>query len=321
MYAFSKKKSFKIFQSQVEIMSRLQYGQFKRFLQVSSRVLNEKAPPVPKEIRSTRPARLIPSTLGKDTINNAEFERLRVIPELATYYGGNALHDATIDRLNALVRRYMHLPTRQLSFEELHDVKFLSFDEYRNQYIKSEKVKEAHHKDLLNLLNRLRTIDGQLMPTEVIETLNEFISETGHVNTSSKVIKTFDDNGVAKAKGGKKTSRANVKIVDGEGLIMVNNVNYNQIFTREDDRNKITYPLLVTEQLGKLNIFATVTGGGISSKADAVRLGLVKVLGQINPIWKSRLNSANLRPTDLRIVERKKPGKLKARKSPTWVKR
>lgn len=124
MYAFSKKKSFKIFQSQVEIMSRLQYGQFKRFLQVSSRVLNEKAPPVPKEIRSTRPARLIPSTLGKDTINNAEFERLRVIPELATYYGGNALHDATIDRLNALVRRYMHLPTRQLSFEELHDVKF-----------------------------------------------------------------------------------------------------------------------------------------------------------------------------------------------------
>lgn len=285
------------------------------------RLAQEKRPLVPESIKDQRVLPIIPNRLGKDQIRNAEFDRLRIVPELNTYYGGNPLHDSTINRLTGLVRKYLHLPTKALTYEELHDVKFLSFDEYKNTYIASDKVKVAHHKEVLGLLNRLRTIDNQLMPPEVLDILNEFISNSNQANTQKKTVKTLDSNGVGKGKSGKKTSVANVKIVKGEGQIIVNGKNYTEIFTREQDRTNINFPLLVIEQIGKLNIFASVTGGGIGSKADAVRLGLVKALGSLNPIWKKRLNSANLKSVDARKVERKKPGKLKARKSPTWVKR
>lgn len=287
----------------------------------ASLLSQENRPPIPQSIKKHRPVPIIPNRLGKDRITNPEFERLRVVPELSTYYGGNPLHDATINRLTGLVRKYMHLPTRGLSYEEAHEVRFLSFDEYKNTYINSDKVKVAHHKEVLGLLNRLRTIDTQLMPPEVLDTLNEFVSNSNHANTQTKTVKTLDSDGVGKAKSGKKTSVANVRIVRGEGQILVNGKNYIEIFTREQDRGDITFPLLVIEQIGNFNIFATVTGGGVSSKADAIRLAVVKALGSLNPIWKKRLKSADLKSVDARKVERKKPGKVKARKSPTWVKR
>lgn len=159
------------------------------------------------------------------------------------------------------------------------------------------------------------------MPKEVVDVLNEFVSGTNQSAVQSKIVRTLDENGIGRARGVKKSSTANISIVKGEGLIMVNGVNYTSFFTRPEDRNKITFPLLAIDKAGEFNVFANVNGGGISSQADAVRLGLIKVLGQLNSVWKSRLNSANLRPTDTRIVERKKPGKVKARKSPTWVKR
>lgn len=292
-----------------------------RLFSTGCRRLQGKRPEVPDSIKNERPVNVIPTRLGRDQIGNPEFSRLRIVPELKTYYGGNPLHDATISRLNELVRRYMHLPTRALSQEELNDVKFLSFDEYKNNYIASDKVKAAHHKDVMALLNRLRTIDNQLMPPEVLKTLNEFISDSNQTNTQKKTIKTLDANGIGSGKGGKKSSVANVKIVKGDGQIMVNGKNYVEFFTRDQDRTTINYPLLVIEQIGKLNIFATIIGGGVGSKADALRLALVKTLGSLNPIWKKRLTSAGLKPVDPRKVERKKPGKVKARKSPTWVKR
>lgn len=292
-----------------------------RLFSSKSPVFQEKRPLIPDYLKHDNPVNVIPTRLGKDQIHNAELARLRIVPELKTYYGGNPQHDDTVSRLNGLVRKYMHLPTRTLSYEELHDVKFLSFEEYKTSYIASDKVKVAHHKEVLTLLNRLRTIDNQLMPPEVLEVLNEFLSNSNQANTQNKTIKTLDSNGVGKGKSGKKTSVANVKIVRGEGQIMVNGKNYIEFFTREQDRTTINYPLLVIEQIGKLNIFANVNGGGIGSKADAVRLALVKALGSLNPIWKKRLNSANLKSVDPRKVERKKPGKVKARKSPTWVKR
>ncbi|EGV64725.1 37S ribosomal protein S9, mitochondrial [Yamadazyma tenuis] len=296
-------------------------GRTVRLFSSSTKVLNEAAPSIPRSIRNERLINVIPSSLGKDRIKDYEFERLRIVPELNTYYGGNPIHDSTMSRLQSLVQRHLHLPTKELTSQELSESKFLSFLEYRDNYARNERVKVAHHRDLIGLLNRLRSIDPQLMPKEVVETLNEFVSQTGQSTSKTRTIKTFDENGIAKAKGKKKTSVANIKLANGNGLIMVNGVNYTNYFTRDEDRDKITFPLLAIDKLAQFNVFAVINGGGISSKADALRLGLIKLLGQLNPIWKRRLKSANLRSVDPRIVERKKPGKVKARKSPTWVKR
>lgn len=82
-----------------------------RQITTSLRVLNQ-APLIPDHIRNERLIQTIPAKLGKDEIQDPEFSRLRVVPELTTYYGGNAAHDATINRLNSLIRKYLNLPTR-----------------------------------------------------------------------------------------------------------------------------------------------------------------------------------------------------------------
>lgn len=287
-----------------------------------SRVLNKvEIPQHLQEYAKVSKASIIPPTLQKDKLTIPEFERLRIVPHLNTYYGGNPLHDFTVARLNTMIRKYLHLPTRQLNFQESQEIRFMGFDEYKNTYIKSDKIKQSHHREVIGLLNQLRTIDAQLMPQEVVDTLNEFIGSTQNQVIAQKKVKTLDENGVISAKGRRKTSVANVKVVDGEGHVLVNGKSYTEVFTRDIDRSKISFPLLVLEKVGKLNIWATVRGGGISSQADAVKFGIIKALSSINPIWKSRLRQAGLKLTDTRIVERKKPGKLKARKSPAWVKR
>ncbi|CAH6719442.1 37S ribosomal protein S9, mitochondrial [[Candida] jaroonii] len=287
----------------------------------TSITLGNKPPIIPDSLRSFVPPRTIPIKSGKDQVFMAEYERTRIIPALNTYYGGNAKHDHTVAKLNELLRRHQHLPTRPITTEEMKTNDFLSFKEYRDEYIGSEKVKIGHHKELLRVLNRLKIIDSQLIPSEVITTLNEFITSSDQTTKITKKLKTTDEDGVINIKSKRKTSVANVKLVNGEGKIMVNGINYTEYFTRDQDRESITFPLLVLELIGKLNIFVNVRGGGISSKADAVKLGIVKALGAFNPIYKNRLKQAGLKSVDPRIVERKKPGKVKARKSPTWVKR
>jgi small subunit ribosomal protein S9 len=81
------------------------------------------------------------------------------------------------------------------------------------------------------------------------------------------------------------------------------------------------YPLKVVDSLEDYNVFVTVHGGGVTGQADAVALAMSKAIVIHNPLLKKRLSRAECLKTDRRKVERKKPGKLKARRSMTWVKR
>lgn len=268
-----------------------------------------------------RPIRFAPARLNGN-LRDWELERLRVVPRLSTFYGGNPVHDDNINKLNALVRKHKNLPTRVLDSNELHAFKFVSFEEYKKRTQAGTRLKIGHHKELVELLNRLRSIEPELMPSDVIGMLNSYTATSDERQKAvQKTIKQLDEFGRAHSVGKRKRAVANISMVRGEGKVVVNGKSFSEYFSREIDRTKIAYPFKVVSQEGQYNVFITTEGGGISGQAEAAMYGISKALVVFNGLFKPRLRLAGLMTRDARKVERKKPGKVKARKSPTWVKR
>jgi small subunit ribosomal protein S9 len=275
-----------------------------------------------KERIAKRKVRIdIPSIAQSSLLNQYESQRLRVVPKLKTFFGGNPAHEENMNRLNAILRKYINLPTRLVGSEELLTSKFIGIETYRDMCQSGTRLKEIHYKELTTLLNRLRAIDLELMPTEVKAVLNEFQSKSSIFTKISKQTKTLDEFGRAEAVGKRKCAVANILLVKGEGESMINGQSMVKYFPDITHRKRVVYPFQVIAQEGNYNIFATVTGGGISAQAEAIMYGIAKALVIHNPLLKPRLYKAGLMTRDARIVERKKPGKVKARKAPTWVKR
>lgn len=123
------------------------------------------------------------------------------------------------------------------------------------------------------------------------------------------------------ATGRRKSSVARVNLMPGSGSIQVNKRGFENYFPRETDRMIILEPLRLTNTLGKFDITATITGGGLSGQAGAFRLGLSRALTLCDADNKPALKKANFLTRDSRMKERKKPGQKGARKKFQWVKR
>ena len=123
------------------------------------------------------------------------------------------------------------------------------------------------------------------------------------------------------ATGRRKQAIARVRILSGTGTILVNQRPYEQYFPREGWRLAIRQPLIVTHQLGKLNVIASAEGGGLTGQADAVKLGIARALVELDPALRITLRAAGLLTRDPRERERKKYGQKGARKRFQWTKR
>lgn len=278
-------------------------------------------PKVPTIAKSKQQV-LISSSLPHEQLQVPELERLRVVPSLTTFFGGNPVHEDNLNQLNRIIRKYINLPTRVMEDSELRTSRFISFEEYKEQCQSGTRLKAKHHKELTTLLHRLRSIDRELMPKEVSEVLKQFSSSRSELaTTSQQQLQTLDMFGRAITKGKRKRSVATVYLVKGDGKVLINGLSLTSYFPKDTDRKKLAYPFQVVGQEGQYNVFAEVRGGGQTGQIDAVMYGIAKGLVVHNPLFKSRLHKAGLMTRDARKVERKKPGKVKARKSPTWVKR
>lgn len=121
--------------------------------------------------------------------------------------------------------------------------------------------------------------------------------------------------------GRRKSSAARVFMTKGTGKIMINNRPLDEYFGRETARMILRQPLEVTESLGDFDIEATVTGGGNSGQAGALRLGISRALLKYNESLRGDLREKGLLTRDAREVERKKVGFRKARRAPQFSKR
>ncbi len=123
------------------------------------------------------------------------------------------------------------------------------------------------------------------------------------------------------ATGRRESSVARVRLVPGTGKITVNKREILDYFKRETLKMVVEYPFEVTESLGKFDVLATISGGGLSGQAGALRLGISRALLEWNAELRPDLKAAGFLTRDPREVERKKYGRPKARKRFQFSKR
>ncbi len=121
--------------------------------------------------------------------------------------------------------------------------------------------------------------------------------------------------------GRRKSSAARVFLKRGSGEITINNRTLDQYFGRETGRMIVRQPLETVDMLDQFDFNITVTGGGISGQAGAIRLGITRALMEYDETLRKPLRQAGFVTRDAREVERKKIGLHKARKRPQYSKR
>jgi small subunit ribosomal protein S9 len=123
------------------------------------------------------------------------------------------------------------------------------------------------------------------------------------------------------AVGRRKEAVARVYLNKGAGSIMVNEKEYKSYFPIMYLQNQVELPLKVTETLTSFDIVVNVQGGGPKGQAEAIKMGIARVLCEVNPEYRPLLKKDGLMTRDSRSVERKKFGKRKARRSFQFSKR
>ena len=136
-----------------------------------------------------------------------------------------------------------------------------------------------------------------------------------------KVEPKRDALGRSYATGRRKNAIARVWIKPGKGEITVNGKRVGQYFARPVLRMLITQPFLVADRYNAFDVFCTVNGGGLSGQAGALRHGISRALTYYEPDLRGILKVAGFLTRDSRVVERKKYGKAKARRSFQFSKR
>ena len=121
--------------------------------------------------------------------------------------------------------------------------------------------------------------------------------------------------------GRRKTSAARVYLRKGSGSIEVNGKSLDDFFGRETSRMIVRQPLELTRLADKFDIMVTVSGGGITGQAGAIRLGIARALVEYDESLKAQLRQAGFVTRDAREVERKKVGLHKARRATQFSKR
>lgn len=257
----------------------------------------------------------------------------RLVPASASYFTTSPIFNDHILRLTKLARDYEHLPT--LPSETAPRMTFMTLAQFRSAIL--EKIGAAKYARLLGLLKRLNQIDPKLRPPSLQKILEEF-RRPGSAEVIPPRPKTIDQYGRALGVGRRKASVARVQLIEGNGEVMVNGQSISQVFPRLHDRESAVWPLKVTSRLDKYNVFVMVNGGGSTGQAESITLAVANALMVHEPALKPTLRKGkytflpgSAQATDrfqagcvtrnMKRVERKKTGRVKARKRPTWVKR
>ncbi len=136
-----------------------------------------------------------------------------------------------------------------------------------------------------------------------------------------KYVKKVDKYGRAYATGKRKDAVARVWLKPGGGKVTVNTREVEVYFARPVLRMMIQQPLIAAARAGQYDVICTVTSGGLSGQAGAVRHGISKALTNFEPDLRSILKKGGFLTRDSRVVERKKYGRAKARRSFQFSKR
>ena len=156
---------------------------------------------------------------------------------------------------------------------------------------------------------------------ETMQSLDQLSTLKPAAPEAPKYVQKLDKQGRAYATGKRKDAIARVWVKPGSGKITVNEKEFAAYFARPVLQMILKQPIVATNRDGQFDIIATVTGGGLSGQAGAVRHGISKALTYYEPGLRSVLKKGGFLTRDSRTVERKKYGKAKARRSFQFSKR
>ncbi len=126
---------------------------------------------------------------------------------------------------------------------------------------------------------------------------------------------------VTNTSGRRKTAVARIYLQEGNGAIIVNGKDYKEYFPTLPLQYVVTQSIEVSGSAGKFDVKVNVAGGGVNGQAGAVRLAIAKAIVELDAEKKSALSAKGLMTRDDRMVERKKPGRKKARRKFQFSKR
>jgi small subunit ribosomal protein S9 len=157
--------------------------------------------------------------------------------------------------------------------------------------------------------------------SDTMQSLEQLSSLKPATPEAPKYVKKVDKLGRAYATGKRKDAVARVWIKPGAGKVTVNTREAEVYFARPVLRMMIQQPLVAAARAGQYDVVCTVAGGGLSGQAGAVRHGISKALTYFEPDLRGILKKGGFLTRDSRVVERKKYGRAKARKSFQFSKR
>ena len=158
--------------------------------------------------------------------------------------------------------------------------------------------------------------------SDTMQSLDQLSSLKAAVSPDApKYVKKVDKYGRAYATGKRKDAVARVWIKPGAGKIVINTREIETYFARPVLRMLIQQPIAAANRAGQYDVICTVSGGGLSGQAGAVRHGISKALTHFEPDLRSVLKRGGFLTRDSRVVERKKYGRAKARRSFQFSKR
>jgi len=172
------------------------------------------------------------------------------------------------------------------------------------------------------MADETQVVEGEAVQAEgmaALGALNESASEV--VEAAAPAEPKIDKQGRAYATGRRKNAIARVWIKRGTGQITVNGRDISAYFARPVLQMVLQQPFEAAERTGEFDVIATVVGGGLSGQAGAVRHGISRALTNFEPGLRPALKAGGFMTRDPRVVERKKYGKAKARRSFQFSKR
>ena len=178
---------------------------------------------------------------------------------------------------------------------------------------KKTETEEKAVKDLKDLGEAVKQEEAVSESKDTVEPQSE--------NAPVKREKAVDAQGRAYGTGRRKDAVARVWVKPGTGKVTVNGRDQAVYFARQTQRLVLNQPFLIVNGVNKFDVICTVKGGGLSGQAGAVRHGISRALENFDPEMRPALKKAGMLTRDARIVERKKVGKHKARRTKQWAKR
>jgi small subunit ribosomal protein S9 len=179
----------------------------------------------------------------------------------------------------------------------------------------------SDNRQSLSDLGNLAAGEAAAAPAGEIASADAYLAGAPVVSTTPLRQQELDAYGRAYATGRRKDAVARVWIKPGSGKITINGRDQEIYFARPTLRLVINQVFGLTERDGQYDVIATVKGGGLSGQAGAVKHGIAQALSKYEPTLRATVKAAGFLTRDSRVVERKKYGRAKARKSFQFSKR